>query len=239
MRSADDNRLSRAAPGELLPFGDHGLKREVGVLIDGRRSSRWTSVLASCSSPIAGSSITLPRRSLARSSATVSRNPPAFAVAENNASPNRLRPRHVGRVEARAEQNLGLADALKGSHDGAAVRLVPADHRTQRRHGAASADDDPAHRRNAFSSPSAVESDRISVMAITKARVLTFVRDEGPVGSWEVAAALGYTIPGAASTLLRLHRHGHLRRQREGQAFRYTLSEKGEGYLRFVTQGRS
>jgi len=47
----------------------------------------------------------------------VSRNPPAFAVAENNPSPNRLRPRQIGRVKARAEQNLGLADALKGSHD--------------------------------------------------------------------------------------------------------------------------
>src|SRR5262245_53099871 len=57
------------------------------------------------------------RRSLARSSTTVSRNPPAFAVAENNPSPNRLRPRQIGRVEARAEQNLGSADALTGSHD--------------------------------------------------------------------------------------------------------------------------
>ena len=47
----------------------------------------------------------------------MSRNPPAFAVAENNPSPNRLRPRQIGRVEARAKQNLGLADALKGSHD--------------------------------------------------------------------------------------------------------------------------
>src|SRR5262245_42500098 len=77
----------------------------------------WMSVLASCSSMIAGPSITLPRKSLARSSTTVSRNPPAFTVAENNPSPNRLRPRQVGRMEARAEQNLGLADALKGSHD--------------------------------------------------------------------------------------------------------------------------
>ena len=47
----------------------------------------------------------------------MSRNPPAFAVAENNPSPHRLRPRQIGRVKARAEQTLGLADALKGSHD--------------------------------------------------------------------------------------------------------------------------
>ncbi len=68
----------------------------------------------------------------------------------------------------------------------------------------------------------------------TKARVLAFVRAHGAVGSDEVAAAMGYTVPGAASTLLRLHRHGHLHRQRRGQAFLYTLSQKGEGYLRFV-----
>jgi Mn-dependent DtxR family transcriptional regulator len=77
----------------------------------------------------------------------------------------------------------------------------------------------------------------LSAMAVAKARVLAFVREQGRVGSEEVAAALGYTMPGAASTLLRLHRHGHLRRQREGQAFGYTLSEKGERYLRFVGEG--
>ncbi len=33
------------------------------------------------------------------------------------------------------------------------------------------------------------------------------------------AAALGHTIPGAASTLLHLHRRAHLRRQREDQPF--------------------
>ena len=74
-------------------------------------------------------------------------------------------------------------------------------------------------------------------MAMAKVRVLAFVRDQGAVGSEEVATALGYTLPGAASTLLRLHRHGHLRRQREGQAFVYTLSEKGESYLQFVGEG--
>ena len=31
--------------------------------------------------------------------------------------PHRLRPREIGRVETRAEQSLGSADALKGSHD--------------------------------------------------------------------------------------------------------------------------
>src|SRR5215468_2311839 len=65
------------------------------------------------------------RRSLARSSTTVSRNPPAFAVAENNPLPDRLRPRQIGGVEARAEQNLGLADALKASHDVPRAEAVP------------------------------------------------------------------------------------------------------------------
>jgi len=74
-------------------------------------------------------------------------------------------------------------------------------------------------------------------MAEAKTRMLAFVRDQGATTSEEVAAALGYTLPGAASMLLRLHRHGHLRRQREGQAFLYTLSEKGEGYLEYVGAG--
>ncbi len=69
----------------------------------------------------------------------------------------------------------------------------------------------------------------------TKARVLSFVAEQGPVGSDEVAAALGYTVPGAASMLLRLHRHGHLHRRRIGQTYLYTLSQKGESYLQFVS----
>jgi hypothetical protein len=36
---------------------------------------------------------------------------------QNNTCPDELRPREIGRVEARAEQSLGSADALKGSHD--------------------------------------------------------------------------------------------------------------------------
>src|SRR5262249_60641635 len=73
--------------------------------------------LASCSCSIASSSTTLrlqEPRAVERHRVS---NPPAFAVAENNTSPNRLRPRQVGRLEARAEQNLGSADALKGSYD--------------------------------------------------------------------------------------------------------------------------
>ena len=64
--------------------------------------------------------------------------------------------------------------------------------------------------------------------------MLAFVLDHGVVGSGDVAAAMGYTVPGAASMLLRLHRHGHLNRQRQGRAFLYTLSPHGEAYLRFV-----
>jgi Mn-dependent DtxR family transcriptional regulator len=71
-------------------------------------------------------------------------------------------------------------------------------------------------------------------MAEAKARLLSFVREQEPVRPADVAGALGYTLPGAASMLLRLHRHGHLRRHREGQVFLYALSEKGHDYLRFV-----
>jgi len=66
-----------------------------------------------------------------------------------------------------------------------------------------------------------------------KARLLELVRERGSIDSEEVAEALGYTVPGAGSMLLRLHRHGHLRRRREGQVFFYTLSPKGESFLAF------
>jgi hypothetical protein len=48
-----------------------------------------------------------------------------------------------------------------------------------------------------------------------------------------MASALGYeTRAGAAATLLRLHRHGHLNRQRSvSGAYVYTLSSKGSGWL--------
>lgn len=67
----------------------------------------------------------------------------------------------------------------------------------------------------------------------TKGALLLFVEERRAVRSDDVADELGYTLPGAASMLLRLHRHGHLRRQREGRAYVYTLAPKGEAYLRF------
>lgn len=62
-----------------------------------------------------------------------------------------------------------------------------------------------------------------------KADVLEFIAGQGSAGSWTVAVELGYTTQsGAAATLLRLHRHGHLRRTRDdGRAYLYTLSPKG------------
>src|SRR5262249_11865978 len=71
-------------------------------------------------------------------------------------------------------------------------------------------------------------------VGLPKIRLLHFVSESGSATSQDVAAALGYTLPGAASMLLRLHKHGHLRRQRDGHGFVYMLSEKGEGYLNFV-----
>ena len=73
-----------------------------------------------------------------------------------------------------------------------------------------------------------------------KRRVLQYVAEAQLVDSSELADALGYTLAGAASTLLRFHRHGHLLRRRrwDGAGFEYELSEKGEGWLRWA-EGRS
>ena len=65
-----------------------------------------------------------------------------------------------------------------------------------------------------------------------KRRVLAYVRVFGPVSSADVMGGLDYeTQAGAAATLLRLHRHGHLRRERFGLAYLYTISEKGTSWL--------
>ncbi len=69
-----------------------------------------------------------------------------------------------------------------------------------------------------------------------KADVLRFVRSGGRVDPAMLMERLGYeTRGGAAATLLRLHRQGHLRRYRtwlgERLGYRYTLSEKGRGWL--------
>ena len=66
-----------------------------------------------------------------------------------------------------------------------------------------------------------------------KAEVLEFIAGRESVDSWTVAAELGYaTQSGAAATLLRLHRHGHLYRRREhGGAYVYAVSPKGFQWL--------
>src|SRR5215470_795584 len=67
---------------------------------------------------------------------------------------------------------------------------------------------------------------------IAKREVLTYIKDFGPTSSAEVAEALHYvTRSGAAATLLRLHRHGHLRRSRDQVSYQYTLSGKGHDWL--------
>ena len=47
-----------------------------------------------------------------------------------------------------------------------------------------------------------------------KRRILEFVAAAQVTDSAGLADAFGYTRSGAASTLLRLHRHGHLHRRR-------------------------
>lgn len=66
-----------------------------------------------------------------------------------------------------------------------------------------------------------------------RSRVLALVEELGEARSAEIAERLGYTLPGAASTLLHIHRNGYLRRRRESGRYVYTLSWKGEHYLRF------
>ena len=68
-----------------------------------------------------------------------------------------------------------------------------------------------------------------------KRTVLEYVAQAQPVDSASLAAALGYTRSGAASMLLRYHRHGHLlRRRAEAGGFEYAISEKGEAWLRWA-----
>lgn len=68
-----------------------------------------------------------------------------------------------------------------------------------------------------------------------KREVLGYIASHGPASSADLVEALHYaTHAGAAATLLRLHRHGHLRRERRGAAYVYTISHKGLGWLSFV-----
>jgi hypothetical protein len=70
-----------------------------------------------------------------------------------------------------------------------------------------------------------------------KREVLSYLAARGSADSLTVALDLGYeTRGGAASTLLRLHRHGHLRRQLEPSGYVYAISRKGERWLEYVAQ---
>ncbi len=67
-----------------------------------------------------------------------------------------------------------------------------------------------------------------------KQRVLTYITEFGAATPAQLADALGYaTHTGAAATLLRLYRHGHLRRHRDGDgdAYFYYISDKGRMWL--------
>ncbi len=69
-----------------------------------------------------------------------------------------------------------------------------------------------------------------------KLGVLSYIEAQGEVTSAQLADAMGWTLSGAASTLLRLHRQGYLRRRLEPARFEswqfvYWLSDKGAGRL--------
>ena len=65
--------------------------------------------------------------------------------------------------------------------------------------------------------------------------VLEYIAQAGLADSAGVADALGYTRSGAASMLLRYHRHGQLlRRRAEAGGYEYAVSEKGESWLRWA-----
>lgn len=70
----------------------------------------------------------------------------------------------------------------------------------------------------------------------TKRAVLAYVAGGYVVDAEQVARAFGYTPPGAASLLLRYHRHGCLNREARaveggGRAYEYQLSSRGEEWL--------
>lgn len=84
---------------------------------------------------------------------------------------------------------------------------------------------------------------------VPKLDALSYVETLGEVTSADPAAAFGWTRAGAASTLLRYHRHGHLRRRCEWRrrrsdgrrwefaGFVYHLSQKGSRYIAWARRG--
>ncbi len=71
---------------------------------------------------------------------------------------------------------------------------------------------------------------------MSKLEVLSYIQAQGAVTSAQLADAMGWTLSGAASTLLRLHRQGYLRRRWEPARFEswqfvYSLSDKGASRL--------
>jgi predicted transcriptional regulator len=68
-----------------------------------------------------------------------------------------------------------------------------------------------------------------------KRRILEYIAETQVADSTGLADALGYTRSGAASTLLRLHRHGHLHRRRiEAGGYEYAIAPKGEAWLEWA-----
>lgn len=82
--------------------------------------------------------------------------------------------------------------------------------------------------------PSQAPRVRLASMTV-RSQVLALIEELGEARSAEIAEHLGYTLPGAASTLLHIHRNGYLRRRRASmrREYVYTLSPKGERYLEF------
>jgi predicted transcriptional regulator len=65
-----------------------------------------------------------------------------------------------------------------------------------------------------------------------KRGVLAYILECGPASSGDLVSTLDYaTQAGAAATLLRLYRHGHLSREHDGTAYLYSITHKGRTWL--------
>lgn len=72
-----------------------------------------------------------------------------------------------------------------------------------------------------------------------KLDVLIYVAETGEIDSQDVAERFGWTVSGAASALLRLHRSGKLRRYADwdedgNRFFVYAISDAGLAYIKWA-----